>query len=136
MESKIRRASGPKACGIPSLRCCCFSPIAMTIRVLPRGTWPRILPRQSVPSNSLNLQKHMIWFCIGFTISRGWHRLTFLDLCDVMRAFSLDRGNARAILTLQQSMRFQCPMTSSFFMRTFSLPVESDFGTSVRHALW
>ena len=32
-----------------------------------------------------------------------------------------ERGNAKAILTLQQSIGFQCLMTSSFFSRTFSL---------------
>ena len=44
----------PKGVWDPGLKCCVvvLIPIAMTIRVLPGGVWPRTLSPQSVSSNS------------------------------------------------------------------------------------
>lgn len=43
----IRRALCPEACGIQNLGVGVLGPIAMTIRVLPGGIWPRTLPGQT-----------------------------------------------------------------------------------------
>ena len=40
-QKQIRRAFGPEACGSLGVGAGVLIPVAMTIRVLPGGTWPR-----------------------------------------------------------------------------------------------
>ena len=131
---QIRRASGPKACGTQSLRCCCFSPIAMAIRVLPGGTWPRILPRQSESGDPWNLQKHIVlyWFYhqswlapIGLFTLVWCHASVFARQGQCESDFGT--STKYAISMSYEISVFQ----SNVFARQG--PVESDFSTSMGH---